>query len=188
MRSKLSRARIEKYKRQLLSMRDDVLRELDYCDHELAEANRDAAAYSIPKDQCDQASDSHEIDTGYHVLETEAMLLDEIEAALERINDGTFGICEITGRPIRPARLDAIPYARHSIGAQAEYERIEERRRAEAELEARRAERRAAHRRFMAHNPDEADANRVKNRWMHIKHRRSQAQKNGSSTEIRKAM
>ena len=42
----------------------------------------------------------------------------EIEAALKRIDDGSYGICELTGQPIPKTRLDAIPWARFSEAAE----------------------------------------------------------------------
>ena len=48
--------------------------------------------------------------------------LSEILAALRRIECGTYGICEITGQPIEPERLEAIPWARFSLDSQRELE------------------------------------------------------------------
>ncbi|KPV52608.1 conjugal transfer protein TraR [Kouleothrix aurantiaca] len=50
-------------------------------------------------------------------------LLAHISAALERIDAGTYGICERCGKPINPERLEALPYATHCITCQAEIER-----------------------------------------------------------------
>jgi RNA polymerase-binding transcription factor DksA len=44
--------------------------------------------------------------------------LSEIEAALRRIEDGTYGVCEVCGKPIAPERLAAIPWARRCIDDQ----------------------------------------------------------------------
>ncbi len=60
----------------------------------------------------DTATDTfiRELDGGLE--ENAGHLLDEVEAALRRIEDGTFGRCEACGRPIAPERLEAVPYAR----------------------------------------------------------------------------
>ena len=50
-------------------------------------------------------------------LHAEADRLSEIEGALTRIRNGTYGVCEVTGEPISEARLRAIPWTRVSIGA-----------------------------------------------------------------------
>jgi DnaK suppressor protein len=49
-------------------------------------------------------------------------LLQEIEAAIRRIENGTYGICEITNEPISPERLDSIPYTRYSLEGQRQLE------------------------------------------------------------------
>jgi DnaK suppressor protein len=60
----------------------------------------------------DSATETYlrEIDGGLE--ENAGHLLEEIEAALQRIEDGTYGQCTACGRPIDPERLDAVPYAR----------------------------------------------------------------------------
>ncbi len=49
-------------------------------------------------------------------------VLQEIDAAIKRIFDGTYGICEITGEPILPERLESIPYTRYSLEGQKQVE------------------------------------------------------------------
>ena len=48
-------------------------------------------------------------------MDSERKLLDEIHKALERIEDGIYGICEGTGKPIPKARLKAQPWARYCV-------------------------------------------------------------------------
>ena len=47
----------------------------------------------------------------------------EIEEALKRIEEGTYGICELTGKAIPKSRLNAIPWARYTVKAQAQLEK-----------------------------------------------------------------
>jgi RNA polymerase-binding transcription factor DksA len=47
----------------------------------------------------------------------------EIEEALKRIEKKTYGVCELTGKPIPRARLEAIPWTRFTVGAQAQLEK-----------------------------------------------------------------
>lgn len=54
------------------------------------------------------------IETDAELLDREVALLREIDDALERIGDGTYGYCVATGRPIPKARLRAMPWARYS--------------------------------------------------------------------------
>src|SRR5215469_5132122 len=50
-------------------------------------------------------------------------LIFEVLAALRRLERGTYGICEITGKPIEPARLEALPWARYSLEGQQDLEK-----------------------------------------------------------------
>jgi RNA polymerase-binding transcription factor DksA len=68
--------------------------------------------------------DQHPADTGTETFEREKDLsildsleaeLDELEAALQRIDDGTYGVDEVTGEPIAPERLEAVPTARTNV-------------------------------------------------------------------------
>jgi RNA polymerase-binding transcription factor DksA len=54
------------------------------------------------------------------------LLIDKIDAALQRIKDGTYGYCEETGEPIELKRLEARPIATLSVEAQERHERQEE--------------------------------------------------------------
>jgi DnaK suppressor protein len=56
-------------------------------------------------------------------LRTEEGLLEEVAAALARLDAGTYGTCEVTGRPILPSRLRAIPWTRFDRSAAAQRER-----------------------------------------------------------------
>lgn len=60
----------------------------------------------------DAGSESFERDIAYNLLSNEKEILAEIDAAIERIKNGTYGICEITGQPIPESRLESIPFTR----------------------------------------------------------------------------
>lgn len=70
---------------------------------------------TTPADPGDRASAQSEIDVNIALAENEAHLRTEIDAALQRITDGTFGICQKCGMAIRAQRLHAVPYARYCI-------------------------------------------------------------------------
>ena len=61
--------------------------------------------------QADQGSDTHEQEKTAYLMETEYQKVKLISAAMQRINDKTFGLCEICGCHIPEARLKIIPYA-----------------------------------------------------------------------------
>src|SRR5205823_6235913 len=70
----------------------------------------------------DAATDSYDRDWALAMLSSAQTVLHEIEQALNRIETGTYGLCEVTGKPIETERLKAIPWARFSTEAQVELE------------------------------------------------------------------
>ena len=70
----------------------------------------------------DAGTDTYDRDLALGVLSSEQDALLEIEQALNRIREGTYGICELTGKRIEPARLAAIPWTRFSASAEKELE------------------------------------------------------------------
>ena len=74
-------------------------------------------------DMLDAALDSAQDEISSQLAEVESRELTQIETALERMRSGTYGICEVTGRQIPLARLQALPYATMCIEAQREAEK-----------------------------------------------------------------
>ncbi len=90
---------------------------------------KDAQSRSAKEEQswfsehmADAATDSYDRDCALALLSSTQNALYEIEQALKRIKDGSFGICEITGKPIELERLRAIPWTRFSVEAQSQIE------------------------------------------------------------------
>jgi RNA polymerase-binding transcription factor DksA len=71
----------------------------------------------------DAATDSFDRDLALSRVSSEQDAVYEIGEALDRIRDGSFGVCELTGKPIEPARLEAIPWARFSLEAERTLEK-----------------------------------------------------------------
>ena len=74
-------------------------------------------------DLVDFASDSAQYEMNLQVLERQTHELEQIDSALERMDDGRYGVCEITGQPIPLPRLQALPYTTICIEAQRLLER-----------------------------------------------------------------
>ncbi len=66
-------------------------------------------------DLADQAVGNNEVHITLKLKQTDAKILQAIEEALKRIEDGSYGICRDCSEPIAPARLDAIPWTRVCI-------------------------------------------------------------------------
>ena len=69
----------------------------------------------LPQHQADQGSEMFEREKDIAILEQLENELAEIEAALQRLDAGTYGIDEVTGEPIAPERLEALPSARTNV-------------------------------------------------------------------------
>jgi RNA polymerase-binding transcription factor DksA len=70
----------------------------------------------------DAGTDEFDRDFALSIMSSDQNALFEIDAALERIRQGSYGLCEISGEPIEPERLAAIPWTRYSAAAQRELE------------------------------------------------------------------
>jgi DnaK suppressor protein len=79
----------------------------------------------ISSEQADEASAVAEYDRNQAMLENDRTLERKIEAALERLDAGKYGICERCGNPINPRRLEALPYVTLCVDCQAIVERAE---------------------------------------------------------------
>jgi RNA polymerase-binding transcription factor DksA len=82
----------------------------------------------------DAGTDTFDRDFALSLVSSEQEALSEIEAAIKRVRDGTYGICEITAKPISKERLLAVPFTRYSAEAQKQIERNRHHSRAEAGL------------------------------------------------------
>jgi RNA polymerase-binding transcription factor DksA len=111
--------RLLKQRRRLLKLRESLLNEIQ---EQTAEAREDIPSYSMHP--ADAATDSFDRDLVLGLVSFEQVGVYEINAALKRIEDGTYGICELTGQRIPWPRLEAIPWTRFTLEAELETERL----------------------------------------------------------------
>jgi RNA polymerase-binding transcription factor DksA len=71
----------------------------------------------------DAGTDTYDRDFALGILSSDQDAIYEIEEAIDRISRGTYGICELTKKPIEPARLAAVPWARFSAAAERKLEK-----------------------------------------------------------------
>ena len=81
------------------------------------ESAEELAGYSLH--MADSGTDNFDRDFALSLLSSDQDAIYEIEEALKRIEKDTYGICELTGKPIPKARLDAIPWTRFTVEAQS---------------------------------------------------------------------
>ena len=107
-----------KHYTRLIQLRDDLL-------HQRFELTRDALEETpaFGTHMADAGTDSYDRDFALGVLSSEQDAVYEIEEALQRIRAGNYGLCELTGRRIELARLEAIPWTRFSAEAEQQMER-----------------------------------------------------------------
>lgn len=109
----------EYFRRKLIAWKDDILRESNQTLQHLQE---DTAQ---EPDIADRASTETDRALELRTRDRQRKLIAKIEAAMKRIEDGSYGYCEETGEPISLKRLEARPIATLSIEAQERHERRE---------------------------------------------------------------
>ena len=109
----------EYFRRKLENWREDILRESRETLENLQEENQNHP------DMADRASSESDRALELRTRDRQRKLISKIDAAMKRIEDGTYGYCEETGEPIGIARLDARPIATLSLEAQEMHERRE---------------------------------------------------------------
>jgi RNA polymerase-binding transcription factor DksA len=103
---------------RLLELRDQLLRQMSGLAEESAQ---EMASYSLH--MADSGTDNFDRDFALSLLSSDKDAVFEIEEALKRIERKTYGVCELTGKQIPKARLEAIPWTRYTVEAQAQLER-----------------------------------------------------------------
>lgn len=77
----------------------------------------------LPQHIAEQGSEAYDQSLALEIAASDRRLLKEIDDAIARIDQGTYGVCELTGKPIKQERLEQLPWARYSIEAARELER-----------------------------------------------------------------
>jgi RNA polymerase-binding transcription factor DksA len=108
----------QKFCVHLLELREQLVRQMNGLAQESAQ---ELAGYSLH--MADSGTDNFDRDFALSLLSSDQDAVYEIEEALKRIERKTYGICELTGKPIPRARLEAIPWTRFTVEAQAQLER-----------------------------------------------------------------
>jgi len=115
----MNERQLEYFRRKLLDWKEDILRETKETINNLQEDT------SHHPDLTDRASSETERSLELRARDRQRKLVNKINAALKRIEDGTYGYCEESGEPIGLKRLEARPIATLSIEAQERHERRE---------------------------------------------------------------
>ena len=112
------KAEWQKFYNHLLELREQLMRQMNGLAKESAQ---EMAGYSLH--MADSGTDNFDRDFALSLLSSDQDAIYEIEEALKRIEKNTYGVCELTGKPIPRARLEAIPWTRFTVQAQAQLEK-----------------------------------------------------------------
>ena len=115
---------LQKQREKLLQLRDSLLDSMSGVAKDTLRARAEGSeASAFGMHQADAGSDAYDRDFALSLLSQEQDALYEIEEALKRIEDGTYGVCEMSNKAIAHARLEALPFARYTVECQAQLEK-----------------------------------------------------------------
>src|SRR5262249_19343135 len=111
---------VRKQKEKLLQLRDAMVDSMAGVAQDTLRSRAEGSeASAFGMHQADAGSDAYDRDFALSLLSQEQDALYEIDQALKRIELGTYGVCEMSGKPIPHARLEAIPFARFTVECQS---------------------------------------------------------------------
>ncbi len=116
----IKKSDIEKFKKRLLEMKVQLGASLKAVSDDV-KTSEESKGYS--QHQADEGTDGFGQTISIEVSTKEQGIVRQIDRALEKIEDGTYGICDISGDDIPMKRLEAVPYATMTVGAQEKLEK-----------------------------------------------------------------
>ena len=112
----MTKADLERYQTILQAARTRMTGDVSHLtDEAMRVRGAEGGGLSPTSDLADQGSESYELESTLSLLKNQEQTLEEIDAALERIRQSTFGRCEECGEAIARPRLQALPYTRHCV-------------------------------------------------------------------------
>lgn len=116
----LKKNELAQFKKRLLELRVQVMHALEGSKKEVTSPD-EAKGYS--QHSADEGTDDFVKNVSLQVTNKELTLLRQIDRALEKIEEGTYGTCDLSGEEIPLKRLEAIPYATMTVKAQEKFEK-----------------------------------------------------------------
>ena len=111
----LSKTEVQRFKKRLEDMKRQLTQTLQST---AAEVKKPDEATGYSQHQADQGTDDFDRHISLEVTSQEFSMLRQIERALQKITEGTYGVCDITGKKIPIKRLEAMPQANTTVEAQ----------------------------------------------------------------------
>jgi RNA polymerase-binding protein DksA len=119
----LNTRELEHFRDLLLAKRREIVGDMGQMEREALHSTSGSNLSNLPLHMADMGTDNYEQEFTLGLVEKDRNLLREINSALAKIMDGSYGICEGTGKPISKVRLEAQPWARFSIEHARQMER-----------------------------------------------------------------
>lgn len=116
----LKKSEIEEFRNRLEKMRQEMTKMVQEVSKEV-KTQAESKGYS--QHQADEGTDDFDRMVNLQLTDKEIQILRQVDRALEKITEDTYGICDITGAEIPRRRLDAIPYATMTVEAQEKFEK-----------------------------------------------------------------
>src|SRR5207302_317547 len=117
--------RWKKHYARLLELREHLLRRQNLLARDALEEQPTFSTH-----MADAGTDTYDRDFALSMLSSEQDAVYEIDQAIDRIRDGTYGVCELTGERIEAGRLEAVPWTRFTVEAEKQLEKVGEVKRA----------------------------------------------------------
>lgn len=118
----LTPAKIKAFKAMLLAKQNEILGDVVCMEDETLRKPRSDLS-NMPVHIADVGTDNYEMEHTLELMDCERKLLYEIEDALQRIEDGVYGICEVGDEPIPIERLEAIPWTKYCVMCASSFEK-----------------------------------------------------------------
>lgn len=122
--ARLTRKQLNHFRDLLLKRRAELIRDVQAMESGALRGGGGSDANHAPMHMADAGSDTFDQEFALQLAATERELLQEINESLQLIRDGTFGMCEVTGKPISLPRLEAKPWAKVCIEVARERDRF----------------------------------------------------------------
>ena len=116
----LKKSDIAKFKKQLEEMKVQLSQTLKSVSDDV-KSTEEPKGYS--QHQADEGTDDFDQTISIEVSSKEQGILRQVERALEKIDDDTYGLCDVSGDEIPLKRLEAVPYATMTVQAQEKFEK-----------------------------------------------------------------
>ena len=120
-----SKKGLKKFKQLLLNQREKIVDEVEHITNDTLkksqkDASGDLSGYTLH--MADMATDQYDREFSLGIASNEQTIIYEIDEALKRIEDGSYGICFTCEKPITKSRLKAVPYAKYCLDCQQKEE------------------------------------------------------------------